>query len=156
MPSNHLVLCRPLLLMSSVFPCIRVCINRTALLWPYQPDEETRAGPARGPAWVMLRSRADRVSDSITQEPFWFAFSRQEQWLRYCPLLSLALFSSLSRLDLSRTRPPGWCLGTSEWPLWWTAIATLYSHYLSMSSMRTGTMSAWLSSVYPQDLAYFE
>lgn len=35
-------------------------------------------------------------------------------------------------------------------------IVTVYSHYLSISSMRTGTMSAWLSSVYPQDLAYFE
>ena len=48
MPSNHLILCCPLLLMPSVFPCIRVCINRTALLQPYQPDGETRARPARG------------------------------------------------------------------------------------------------------------
>ena len=36
MPSNHLTLCRPLLLSSSVFPCIRVFSNESALpiRWP--------------------------------------------------------------------------------------------------------------------------
>ena len=36
MPSNHLVLCRPLLLLPSVFPSIRVFSNESALLirWP--------------------------------------------------------------------------------------------------------------------------
>ena len=32
MPSNHLILCRPLLLLPSVFPSIRVFINESALL----------------------------------------------------------------------------------------------------------------------------
>ena len=36
MPSNHLILCRPLLLLPSIFPSIRVSSNRSALLmrWP--------------------------------------------------------------------------------------------------------------------------
>ena len=36
MPSNHLILCRPLLLLPSIFPSIRVFSNESALLirWP--------------------------------------------------------------------------------------------------------------------------
>ena len=36
MPSNHLILCRPLLLLSSIFPSIRVFSNESVLLlkWP--------------------------------------------------------------------------------------------------------------------------
>ena len=36
MPSNHLILCRPLLLLPSIFPNIRVFSNESALLirWP--------------------------------------------------------------------------------------------------------------------------
>ena len=36
MPSNHLILCRPLLLVSSIFPSIRVFSNESALYirWP--------------------------------------------------------------------------------------------------------------------------
>ena len=32
MPSNHLILCRPLLLLPSIFPSIRVFSNESALL----------------------------------------------------------------------------------------------------------------------------
>ena len=36
MPSNHLILCHPLLLLPSIFPCIRVFFNESALRtrWP--------------------------------------------------------------------------------------------------------------------------
>ena len=36
MPSSHLILCRPLLLLPSIFPCIRVFSNESALhiRWP--------------------------------------------------------------------------------------------------------------------------
>ena len=36
MPSNHLILCRPLLLLSSIFPSIRVFSNESAfcIMWP--------------------------------------------------------------------------------------------------------------------------
>ena len=36
MPSNHLILCHPLLLLPSIFPCIRVFANESALRmrWP--------------------------------------------------------------------------------------------------------------------------
>ncbi|MCH3159041.1 hypothetical protein K3X38_14365, partial [Listeria monocytogenes] len=36
MPSNHLILCRPILLLPSIFPTIRVFLNESALRieWP--------------------------------------------------------------------------------------------------------------------------
>ena len=35
MPSNHLILCRPLLLLPSIFPCIRVFSNESLhIMWP--------------------------------------------------------------------------------------------------------------------------
>ena len=36
MPSNHIILCHPLLLLPSIFPCIRVFSNESVLLirWP--------------------------------------------------------------------------------------------------------------------------
>ena len=36
MPSNHLILCHPILLLPSIFPSIRVCSNESALRirWP--------------------------------------------------------------------------------------------------------------------------
>ena len=36
MPSSHLILCRPLLLLPSIFPCIRIFSNKSALhiRWP--------------------------------------------------------------------------------------------------------------------------
>ena len=36
LPSHHLILCRPLLLLPSIFPCIRVFSNESALhiMWP--------------------------------------------------------------------------------------------------------------------------
>ena len=36
MPSSHLILCRPLLLLASIFPCIRVFSNETVfhIRWP--------------------------------------------------------------------------------------------------------------------------
>ena len=36
MPSNHLILCHPLLVLPSIFPCIRVFSNESALrnIWP--------------------------------------------------------------------------------------------------------------------------
>ena len=43
MPSNHLILCRPLLILSSVFTSIRVFSNESALCirWPkYMPSNE--------------------------------------------------------------------------------------------------------------------
>ena len=46
MPSNHLILCRPLLLPPSIFPSIRVFSNESALhirwpkSWSYRPSNE--------------------------------------------------------------------------------------------------------------------
>ena len=49
MPSNHLILCRPLLLLSSIFPSIRVFWNESALLirWPKYGSFSFSIGPSK-------------------------------------------------------------------------------------------------------------
>ena len=48
MPSNHLILCRPLLLLSSIFPSIRVFSNESALRirWPKYSSFSFSISPA--------------------------------------------------------------------------------------------------------------
>ena len=48
MPSNHLILCRPLLLLSSIFPSIRVFSNESALpiRWPKYWSFSVNIGPS--------------------------------------------------------------------------------------------------------------
>ena len=50
MPSNHLVLCRPLLLMPSIFPSISVFSNESALFirWPKYWNFSFNISPANG------------------------------------------------------------------------------------------------------------
>ena len=49
MPSNHLILCRPLLLLPSIFPSIRVFWNESALLirWPKYGSFSFSIGPSK-------------------------------------------------------------------------------------------------------------
>ena len=48
MPSNHLILCRPLLLLPSIFPSIRVFSNESALRirWPKYPSFSFNSSPS--------------------------------------------------------------------------------------------------------------
>ena len=50
MPSNHLILCRPLLLLSSIFPSIRVFSNESALCirWPKYWSFSFNISPSQG------------------------------------------------------------------------------------------------------------
>ena len=68
MPSNHLILCCPLLLLDSIFPSIRVFSNESALRirWPkywsftfsMSPSNEYSALISLGwPGWISLRSK---------------------------------------------------------------------------------------------------
>ena len=70
MPSNHLILCRPLLLLPSVFPSIRVFSNESALhiMWPkywsfsfnISPSNEHLGliwSPLGWTGWISLQSK---------------------------------------------------------------------------------------------------
>ena len=67
MPSNHLILCRPLLLLPSIFPSIRVFSNKSALhnRWPsigvsastsVLPMNTQDCSPLGWTAWISLQS----------------------------------------------------------------------------------------------------
>ena len=58
MPSNHLILCRPLLLLPSIFPSIRVFSNKSALCirWPkYWSFYFNISPPNEHPALIFFR-----------------------------------------------------------------------------------------------------
>ena len=58
MPSNHLILCHPLLLLPSIFPNIRVFSNESALLirWPKYWSFSFSISPSNEhPGWISFR-----------------------------------------------------------------------------------------------------
>ena len=58
MPSNHLILCRPLLLLPSIFPSIRVFSKESALCirWPKYWDFSFKISPSNGhPGLISFR-----------------------------------------------------------------------------------------------------
>ena len=78
MPSNHLILCRPLLLLPSIFPSIRVFSNESALhiRWPkywsfsfnISPSNEHQDwSPLGWTGWISLQSKGlSRVFSNTT------------------------------------------------------------------------------------------
>ena len=88
MPSNHLSLCRPLLLLISIFPSIRVFSNKSALhiRWPkYWVSASTSVfpmntqdwSPLEWTGWISLQSKGlSRVFSNTTVQKHQF-FSAQ-------------------------------------------------------------------------------
>ena len=84
MPSNHLILCRPLLLLPSIFPSIRVFSDESALLirWPkywsfsfnISPFMNTQDWPPLGwTGWISLQSKGlARVFSNTTVQKHQF------------------------------------------------------------------------------------
>ena len=83
-PSNHLILCRPLLLLPSIFPSIRVLSNESALhiRWPkycsfsfnISPSNETQDwSPLGWTGWISLQSKGlSRVFSNTTVQKHQF------------------------------------------------------------------------------------
>ena len=63
MPSNHLLLCRPLLLLPSIFPSIRVSSNESALhiRWPKYWSFSFNMSPSNEHPGLISSSRMDRL-----------------------------------------------------------------------------------------------
>ena len=80
MPSNHLILCRPLLLLPSIFPSIRVFSNESVLhiRWPKYWSFSFSISPSneysglvsfRIPGWIALPSKGlSRVFSNTTAQ----------------------------------------------------------------------------------------
>ena len=84
MPSNHLILCRPLFLPSSIFPSLRVFSNELVLCtrWPKYWSFSFSISPANGysgliplgwTGWISLQSKGlSRVFSNITVQKHQF------------------------------------------------------------------------------------
>ena len=82
MPSNHLILCRPLLLLPSVFPSIRVFPNELALRtrWPEYWSFSFSISPS-GLTVIPLQSKGlSRVFSSTTVQKFQFFGAQPSLW----------------------------------------------------------------------------
>ena len=83
-PSNHLILCRPLLLLHSIFPSIRVVSNKSVLriTWPKYwsfsfsislSNEYQDWFPLEWTGWISLQSKGlSRVSNTTVQKHQFF------------------------------------------------------------------------------------
>ena len=133
MPSNHLILCRPLLLLSSIFPSIRVLSSESdvCIRWPKYWSFSFNISPSNGYSWfdfelqfqhqsfqwifqvwfplgwtalISLRSKGlSRVFSSTT------VLSHQFQWFPLDPLIPWVLCWSLYY--------HWWCCWAPGWPL---------------------------------------
>ena len=82
MPSNHLILCHPLLLLPSIFGSIRVFSNQSVLRikWPKDWSFSFSISPSKniqdwfllgGTGWISLQSKGlPTVSNTIQNHPF--------------------------------------------------------------------------------------
>ena len=82
MPSSHLILCRPLLLLPSIFPSIRVFSNESALRmrWPKYWSFSFNVGPSNEHPG-LISYRMDCLRDSLYL------------WMRSKTVISFLIFS---------------------------------------------------------------
>ena len=92
MPSNHLILCRPLLLLISIFPSIRVFPNESALhiTWPKYwsfistsvlPMNTQDWSPLGWTGWISLQSKGlSRVFSNTTIQKHQFFGAQLSLW----------------------------------------------------------------------------
>ena len=109
MPSSHLILCRPLLLLPPIPPSIRVFSNESALRmrWPkywssalasFLPKKSQDWSPSEWTGWISLQSKGlSRVFSNTTVQKHQFLLYIN-QWFKLfgrkktCKFLSIRLF----------------------------------------------------------------
>ena len=92
MPSNHFILCRPLLLLPSIFPSIRVFSNESGLhiRWPKHQSFSFSISPSnehpglisfRMDCWISLQSKGlSRVFSNTTLQKHQFFGAQLSLW----------------------------------------------------------------------------
>ena len=92
MPSNHLILCHPLLLLLSIFPSIRTFSNELALhiRWPKYWNFSFSISPSKEylelisfeiDGWISLQSKGlSRVFSNITVQKYQFFSTQPSLW----------------------------------------------------------------------------
>ena len=92
MPSNHLILCHPLLLLCSIFPSIRVFANESALhiRWPkigvsastsVLPVNTQDLSPLAWTGWISLQSKGlSRIFSNTTVQKHQFFGAQLSLW----------------------------------------------------------------------------
>ena len=92
MPSNHLILCHPLLLLPSIFPSIRVFSNESALPMRWQKH------------WNFSISSSNEYPELISFRIGWFDLPAVQETLRsllYNPKASILQHSAFFKVQLS-------------------------------------------------------
>ena len=113
MPSNHLILCHPLLLLPSIFPSIRVFSNESALhiRWPKDwsfnfnispPNEHPELISFRMD-WLCLLAVQGTLKSLLQHHPIYFPWSdgtgcHDLCFLSFKPTFSLSTFTFIKRL----------------------------------------------------------
>ena len=84
MPSNHLILCCPLLLLPSIFPSIRIFSNGSALCitWPKYWSFSLNISPSNeNPGLISLQSKGlSRVFSNTTVQKNQFSVAQVSLW----------------------------------------------------------------------------
>ena len=135
MPSNHLSLCHPLLLLPSIFPSIRVFSNESVLhiRWPkYWSFSCSSVLPMNTQGWApvgLTGDRGDAPSYPCTRTPR--DCSLKHHWALLCPIYFYAISSLVKKGHVLPFPPfPNWKRkGTNkpEFNLFWQLSQSSYS-----------------------------
>ena len=98
-PSNHLILCHPLLLLPSIFPSIRVFSNESTLCmrWPkywsftfnISPSNTQDCSPLGWTAWISLQSKGrSRIFSNTTVQKHQFFGAQPSLWSNSHPYMT--------------------------------------------------------------------
>ena len=129
MPSNHLILCRPLLPLPSIFPSIRVFSNKSVLCsrWPkywnfsfsISPSNEYSGLISFGwTGWISLQSKGlSRVFSNTTAQKHQFLvlsfLAQLSGFITECSMVYESYACSMQR-RFCRQDPPHFVLGSSQ------------------------------------------
>ena len=138
MPSNHLILCRPLLLPPSIFPSIRIFsmsqfftsggqsigVSASASVLPMNIQDWF---PLGWTGWISLQSKGlSRISCSITVQKHQF-FSTQLSFIQTCSCLKMKLWNSPAHQPYPREIP------FHSWGKSWIAFSSILLYFISSS-----------------------
>jgi len=114
MPSNHLILCRPLLLLSSIFPSIRAFSNESVLhiRWPEywsisfntSPSNEYSGFPLGWTGWISLQSNglsrvfSNNLKASVLQHLAFFIVQLSHPYMSTGKTIALTGWTSVGKV----------------------------------------------------------